>query len=104
MIAAAPFMWRRAAVAWALLMLASLATWTPAPWWLIDACGVVVFVCWRQWQSRLIAVAFAVMLWADLFHTGAYPISEALGWLQLLCLFQWASTGLQQNPLRGVPT
>lgn len=103
MLAVAPFMWRRTATAWALLMLASLASWsTPAV--LIDAAGLIVFACWPQWQSRAISVLFAAMLWADLFNPAALAIGEVLGWGQLASLIFWATGSPQQNPMRGVPT
>ena len=99
MLAVAPFMWRRTATAWALLMLASMASWV-APATLIDAAGLIVFASWQQWQSRAIATLFAAMLWADLFNPAAHAIGEALGWGQMLCLILWASSGPQQNPMR----
>ena len=101
MLSIAPFMWRRTATAWAVLLLASLASWV-APPALIDAAGFIVFACWPQWQSRLIAMLFAAMLWADLFNPAAFAINYALGWGQLFCLVLWATTRPQQNPMRGV--
>lgn len=103
MICILPFMWGRTLAAWALLALASLATFTSAPWWLIDACGAVVFACWPGWQPRLIAMVFLVMLLAD-FGVDPWSIGMALGWVQWLALLLWATTGLQQNPQRRVPT
>lgn len=92
----------RTLAAWALLMLASLATLSSAPWWLIDAAGAVVFASWPQWQSRAIAMLFAAMLWADLFNPAAFAINYALGWLMIIVLLLWATSGPQQNPMRGV--
>lgn len=103
MLAVAPFMWRRTAIAWALLISAALASWI-APAVLIDAAGAIIFASWSNWQSRAIATLFAAMLWADLFNPAAHAIGEALGWLQMLCLILWATSRPQQNPLRGVTT
>ena len=103
MICILPFMGQRTTFAWLLLMAASLATLSPAPWWLIDAAGAVVFASWPQWQSRLIAMTFFVMMLADL-GANPWPIGMALGWIQLIALLMWATGGLQQNPMRGVPT
>ena len=102
MLAVTPFMWRRTATAWALLMSAALASWI-APAVLIDAAGLIVFACWPNWQSRAIATLFAAMLWADLFNPAALAVGEILGWLQFLCLLLWATASRQQNPMRRVP-
>ena len=102
MLAVAPLMWRRTATAWGLLMLASLASWI-APPMLIDAAGLIVFACWSQWQARMIATLFAVMLCMDAFNPSAFAINEALGWGQFLALLLWARPRVQQNPMRGVP-
>lgn len=101
MICILPFMGERTTVAWALLMLASLAAMSSAPWWLIDGAGAAVFACWPNWQSRLIAMAFGVMLIAD-FGQEAWAIGIPLGWVQWVALLLWATTRPQQNPMRGV--
>ena len=88
-------------MAGALLLSACLGS-LMAPWWLIDAAGVIVFACWPQWQSRAIATLFAAMLWADLFNPAAFALNYALGWGQMLCLILWATASKQPNPMRGV--
>ena len=98
MFAAAPFMWRRTMVAWALLMLACLASWV-APWWLIDGAGCILFACWPNRHARVIAVLFAAMLVGDLFNPAAFAVNYTLGWLQLLTLLLWGTRRLDWKPI-----